>query len=212
MNSFIRKSWLALPVAAVLGFWPGGAMAQSRLVATTHDGGKYEFEIGAGRSVALPLSVKDEATGNTLRLTVRDVDHIVTAEGAPAVGGVRRWEVQRVATPSLVQGRRNTDRRLLDVVAVDSVGTLYRWVRASEQNGTKHFGLWYGIKPVGAKTVYPFIQDGKVWFRDLRLVLGSTCPAFVDAATAKYMEGKGRLDRQASLRQHPEEILSLQVK
>lgn len=212
MNSWIRKSWLALSLVFVAGVSAVEMKAQSRLLVTTRNGVKYEFEIGAGRKVVLPLRVKDAATGATLKLGVRDVVTIVTAEGSPAVDGVTRWEVQRVATPSLIQGKRNTELLLLEVVAGSAAGTVYRWVRTTVRNGVAHFGLWYGVKPEGAERVYPFVQDGKVWFRDMKMVLGDSCPSFVAAATAKYMKGKGHLDRQKRLKEHPADILELQAK
>ena len=190
----------------------GIVMAQSRLIVKTRGGATYELEVGGAGKVVLPVKVTDVATGATLKLGVSDVVSIVSADSSKSPDGVTRREVQCVAMPSLIRGKKNTSLRLLDVMRRNSTGTVYRWEQETKQNGESHFGLWYGVKPEGAESVYPFIQDGKVWFRDMKMVLGATCHSFVEAANEKYLSGKNRLADQEDLKRHPIKILDLQVK
>lgn len=210
-KTILFKTMISLAAAWLISAAGSSTQAQNHLIFHLTEGGTYEMDIPAGAKVNLPVHVNDAATGEKERLDLKNVDRIEATDKSHPIDGCTEWEVRRVLTPSIIQGKRNTELRLLGVVKKGDVGTVYRWEVATFQNGSERFGLWYGILPKGAEHVYPYIQDSRVWLRDLKMTMRQEAPAFVEAANAKYNKGKDKLRNQASLKQHPTEILELQV-
>lgn len=210
-KSVIFKTLFSLAAAWLMTGTMQRVQAQNHLIFHLTEGGTYEMDIPAGAKVSLPIQVGDAATGSKERLSLKNVERIEATDKSHPIDGCTEWEVRRVLTPSVIKGKHNTELRLLDVVKRGETGTVYKWEVTTFQNGSNRFGLWYGILPKGAEHVYPYIQDSRVWFRDLKMTMRREAPAFVEAANAKYNKGKDKLRNQASLKQHPTEILELQV-
>lgn len=190
-----------------------GAKAQvNHFLVTLVDGSQFNVDLPLGQKPAIPLKVVDKTTGNTVKYSGKDVVSMELSTANSPIDGCRRWEVRRVATPSLIQGLKNTDLRLLGVVKADGEKRVYRWTVKKPNQDEKDFsGIWYGVALEADEVVYAFIQDGKVWFRDMQLILGKTHRDFVKAANAYYVSGKKSVidERQAQLKKNPEKILEL---
>lgn len=210
MKSVCKTILIALPL-----FFTGSLKAQNlKLAITNDDGEKAEIVMPENSVIDLPLKGKDTTTGKTVRFKAKNVNHIDLIEGKSS-DGCTRWDVQEVATPSIILGKRNTEMRLLGVVAQDKAkgATVYKWTVKNKQEGGNRSELWYGIMLKDIEIVYPFIQDGKVWFRDMMFTFKNTNPEFMEAVNAYYVKDKKSITepRQTALKKNPALILE-QVK
>lgn len=140
---------------------------------------------------SLPCPLADPATQELTQYPDTAISSISLDTNESPINGCSRWEACRIATPSLIFGKQHTELRLIGVVASSAGrGTVYRWFLPSRRSPQDVTAAWYGIRPEGSTTVYPFIQDGELWLRDLSMVFGKTHPEFVNAVKSYYQKGK----------------------
>ncbi|HCE47833.1 MAG TPA: hypothetical protein DEQ84_04115 [Prevotellaceae bacterium] len=159
---------------------------------------------------SLPCSLADPATQELAQYPDTVISSISLDAGESPINGCSRWEACHIATPSLIFGKEHTELRLIGVVATSAGrGTVYRWFLPSRRSPQDATAAWYGIRPEGSSTVYPFIQDGQLWLRDLPMAFGKTHPEFVSAVKNYYQKGK-RSEKESRIRhllESPADIL-----
>ncbi len=159
---------------------------------------------------SFPCRLADISTRQLVQYPDTAISAISLDEGESPINGCSRWEACHIATPSLLLGKQHTELRLVGVVAsADGRGTVYRWFLPSRHSPQSATAAWYGIRPEGSSVVYPFIQDGQLWLRDLSMVFEKTHPEFVHAVKSYYQKGKRSETeaRKARLMKNPADIL-----
>lgn len=190
------------------------AVTDNQFVVTLSDGQKISVSLPNNAIPELPLTFPDATGKTTLKYDVNNITSIELVKPQAAIQGCHRWEVCKVATPSIILGLKNTEKRLLGLVSENANGKIYKWI-LSQHHGDNisetHYGLWYGILLSGSDVVYPFIQDSKVWFRDINMILGKSNSNFVQAVNDYYIKGKKKItdEHKEELKQHPASILDL---
>lgn len=190
------------------------AITDNQFVVTLSNGQKISVSFPVNVVPELPFTFPDATGKNTLKYDVNNITSIELVKSQATIQGCHRWEVCKVATPSIILGLKNTEKRLLGLVAKNSNGKVYKWILSQhhvDNISDTHYALWYGILPSGSDVVYPFIQDSKVWFRDIDMVLGKTNSDFVQAVNEYYIKGKKKItdEHKEELKQHPGSILDL---
>ena len=182
---------------------------------TLQNGQKMELAVKAATwKPTLPCRFEDTANNQEYEFTGTDLQKVELIQPSATIDGCSQWTVCDIATPSIILGRKHTEKRLVGVVASNSKGTIYKWT-VKQQIGTDkaetHIGLWYGIQLNEEESVYPFIQDSKVWFRDIKMIMGDNHPDFVKAVNNYYIKGKKSVvdERQAQLKAKPALLLEL---
>ncbi len=182
-----------------------------RLVVTTDEGERLEILMLDNSPIELPLRGVDVRTDEVVTFKAKKLNSVELKQGV-ASDGCRRWDVQEVATPSILLGSKNTEMRLLGLVAYDNVkgATIYKWIVKDNQGNGNNLYWWYGIMLKGNDVVYPFIQNGVVWVRDMIFTFKDSHPDFVKAVNDYYVDANQSLcqQRQAELRRNPLSILN----
>ena len=207
ITTFLRPLILAGTMLAATNSF---AQKNIELIITHDDGEKAEIVMPENAVIDLPLKGKDAQTGKTVTFKAKNVNHIDLKSGE-ASDGCTRWDVEAVATPSVMLGKRNTELRLLGVIAQDKQtgAKIYKWTVKSKQANGMRSNPWYGIMLKDTEVVYPFIQDGKVWLRDMVFTYKDTNPEFMNAINEYYVNGKKSITetRQTELKKNPTSIL-----
>ena len=183
------------------------AQEPQKLILLLVDETEYEVEWTSNRVPELPI-YRRNAAGQKERMGKSEVLSIRLADESRPIKGYTRWEVRKVACPSLLQGNKNTETRLIGVRAESEDATIYGWM--GDGTDDTPGDIWYGVRLADSDVVYPFVQDNVVALRDLRYVFGSTYPAFVNAVMQYYCKGKRSLqnERQKELRTKPYTLLT----
>lgn len=213
MKQFMKTILLTV-IASLVYVFGAQAASNNQCVITLSDGQKIMTSLPSNQMPQLPLTLPDATGKSTANYGANDIVSVELTDSKARIQGCRRWEVHKVATPSIMLGVKNTEKRLLGVVAENAGAKVYKWILTQQRGDNAsdtHFGLWYGILPTGAEVVYPFIQDSKVWFRDMGIVLGKTNPDFVKTINAYYIKGKKKVtdERKEALKQRPASILDV---
>ncbi len=159
---------------------------------------------------SFPCRLADPSTRQLVQYPDTAIAAISLDEGESPINGCSRWEACHIATPSLLFGKQHTELRLVGVVASSAGrGTVYRWFLPSKSSPQNATAAWYGIRPEDSSIVYPFIQNGQLWLRDLSMVFGKTHPGFVQTVKEYYQKGKrSEIEaRKARLMESPADIL-----
>lgn len=211
----MKKLFQTICIFAVLslGYTQLASAAEgNQFSVTLSDGQKLAVTLPANEKPALPMELPNATGTGTEKYNAADIVCVELTDPQARIDGFHRWEVKKVATPSVMLGVKNTESRLLGVVKKTAAGTVYKWIitqKRGDNAADTFFGLWYGFCPSKGEIVYPFIQDGKVWLRDINMILGKTAPDAVQAVNAYYVKGKKKTTdvRKEELKRHPASIL-----
>jgi hypothetical protein len=207
---YLFRTFTLFLCCITLQVWGNG----HRFIATLTDGHKVSFTLPNNQAPTLPLKLPGASGSDLVSYNWKDISCVELIDASSAIDGCTKWEVKKVATPSVILGIKHTDKQLLGVVRNTNKGTVYRWiVKQTAGSGTSnaHYALYYGVAPQGSEIVYPFIQDNQVWLRDLHFALGRNYPDFVQAVDNYYIKGSHSqaAERQAKLKDNPTTILDL---
>ena len=210
-SSVIMNIFTSIATAVFPFLLATAATAQPRVQLSLKDGRNVLLQLpSAGWKPSLPCRLVHPETQQYVEYPDTLISSLTLETGNEPIDGCTRWETCRIANPSLILGKRHTELRLVGVAENrKGKGVLYRWTLVSRHNSQNSPTLWYGIRPEGSEIVYPFIQDGRLWLRDLPLVLGKSHPAFVRAVRNYYQKGKHSVveERTQQLLSRPSDIL-----
>ena len=189
----------------------GTTVTENRYLVTLNNGQQFEYILPSQQEIKLPIKAEGKMTGKKVKLGIKHIKSIEMASTGKPIGGIRRWEVHPIATPSVFLGKHHVNNRLLAVLKQKNGATVYQWTVERSNGDKKEQTIWYGVLPDSAEKVYPFVQDGKVWLRDIKMALGDTHPDFVEAVQNYYVRAAANEaeERRESLRRHPAEILDV---